>query len=146
MERERMGERDNSVSDDDGEISREARAARDRAVLAGKLAEASMDDAAESATSAMASLRQVAHERKEQAAEQVEHAADRLRSQARQHDGIASDTANRAADTLDDAAGYLHEHNAAEMIDDVRRFVRQRPVQAIAGAAIGGFFVARILR
>jgi hypothetical protein len=30
-------------------------------------------------------------------------------------------------------------------MDDVRAYVRRHPMQAVAGAAVGGFFFARLL-
>ena len=56
------------------------------------------------------------------------------------------DYARRAASAIDNAANTLATKNADELIDDTRSFVRKSPGIALAGAAIVGFAIARLLK
>jgi ElaB/YqjD/DUF883 family membrane-anchored ribosome-binding protein len=56
------------------------------------------------------------------------------------------DYARRAASAIDNAASSLASKNADELIDDTRSFVRKSPGVALAGAAIVGFALARLLK
>ena len=54
--------------------------------------------------------------------------------------------ARRAATAIDDAANSIASKDADELIDDTREFVRKSPGVALAGAAIVGFALARLLK
>lgn len=54
--------------------------------------------------------------------------------------------ARRTAQTLENTAGKLAEKNPDELIDDTRNFIRKSPGVALAGAAIAGFAIARLLK
>ena len=54
--------------------------------------------------------------------------------------------ARRAASALEDAAGRLSAKNPDELIDDTREFVRKSPGVALAGAAIIGFALVRLVK
>jgi len=54
--------------------------------------------------------------------------------------------ARRAASALEDTANSIASKNPDELIEDTRNFVRNSPGVAIAGAAIVGFAVARLLK
>ena len=56
------------------------------------------------------------------------------------------DYARRAASAIENAANTLAEKNPDELIDDTREFVRNSPGIALAGAAIVGFVVARLVK
>jgi ElaB/YqjD/DUF883 family membrane-anchored ribosome-binding protein len=56
------------------------------------------------------------------------------------------DYARRAASAIDDAANSLASKDADELIDDTREFVRKSPGVALAGAAIVGFALARLIK
>lgn len=56
------------------------------------------------------------------------------------------DYARRAASAIDGAANSLASKNADELIDDTRNFVRKSPGVALAGAAVVGFAIARLLK
>ncbi|MEO8175265.1 MAG: hypothetical protein ABI626_01230 [Sphingomicrobium sp.] len=56
------------------------------------------------------------------------------------------DYARRAATAIDDAATSLAGKDADELIDDTREFVRKSPGIALAGAAIVGFALARLVK
>jgi len=56
------------------------------------------------------------------------------------------DYARRAAGTIENAANSIAEKDPDELIDDTRNFVRDSPGIALAGAAVVGFVVARLLK
>lgn len=56
------------------------------------------------------------------------------------------DYARRAAEALDSTANRLASKDPDELIDDTRDFVRKSPGVALAGAAIVGFALARLVK
>lgn len=56
------------------------------------------------------------------------------------------DYARRAAEAIEDTARKLASKNPDELIDDTRSFVRKSPGIALAGAAIIGFALARLVK
>jgi len=56
------------------------------------------------------------------------------------------DYARRAAGSIENAANTIAEKDPDELIDDTRNFVRDSPGIALAGAAVVGFVVARLLK
>ena len=56
------------------------------------------------------------------------------------------DYARRAATAIEDAANNLAAKDADELIDDTRNFVRKSPGVALAGAAVIGFALARLIK
>ena len=82
---------------------------------------------------------------KEHAAEGLRSAADRVREHA-SGDGMTAQAGGKVADTMERTAGYLHDHEPREIVGDIERYVREHPMRALAGAAIGGFIIGRMLR
>jgi hypothetical protein len=56
------------------------------------------------------------------------------------------DYARKAASTIENTANSLAAKDADELIDDTREFVRKSPGVALAGAAIVGFALARLIK
>ncbi|MCL6682499.1 hypothetical protein [Sphingomonas alba] len=56
------------------------------------------------------------------------------------------DYARKAATAIDDVANSLASKNPDELIEDTRNFVRKSPGIALAGAAIVGFALARLVK
>ena len=56
------------------------------------------------------------------------------------------DYARRAASAIENTANSLASKDADELIEDTRDFVRNSPGIALAGAAVVGFVVARLLK
>ncbi|MEQ7872767.1 hypothetical protein ABDK56_02005 [Sphingomonas sp. ASV193] len=56
------------------------------------------------------------------------------------------DYARKAASTLDDVSAKLAKKDADELIEDTRAFVKRSPGVALAGAAIVGFALARLVK
>ncbi|MGN6156295.1 MAG: hypothetical protein ACTHN4_11275 [Sphingomicrobium sp.] len=54
--------------------------------------------------------------------------------------------ARRAAETLESTANRLASKDPDELIDDTREFIRKSPGVALAGAAIVGFALARLVK
>ena len=54
--------------------------------------------------------------------------------------------ARKAATALDKVAGNLGTKDPDELIEDTRSFVRNSPGVALAGAAVVGFVIARLLK
>lgn len=56
------------------------------------------------------------------------------------------DYARRAAGSIENVANTIASKDPDELIDDTRNFVRNSPGVALAGAAVVGFVVARLLK
>jgi hypothetical protein len=56
------------------------------------------------------------------------------------------DYARKAAEAIDGAASSLAAKDADELIDDTRNFVRKSPGVALAGAAVIGFALVRLVK
>ena len=56
------------------------------------------------------------------------------------------DYARRAAGAIENAANTIADKDPDELIEDTRNFVRNSPGVALAGAAVVGFVVARLLK
>ena len=56
------------------------------------------------------------------------------------------DYARRAASAIETTANAIAEKNPDELIEDTRNFVRNSPGLALAGAAVVGFVLARLLK
>ncbi len=56
------------------------------------------------------------------------------------------DYARRAAGAIEDAANNLASKDPDELVDDTRDFIRKSPGVALAGAAIAGFAIARLIK
>jgi len=56
------------------------------------------------------------------------------------------DYARRAAGALEDTANRIAAKDPDELIEDTRNFIRNSPGIALAGAAVVGFVVARLLK
>jgi ElaB/YqjD/DUF883 family membrane-anchored ribosome-binding protein len=54
--------------------------------------------------------------------------------------------ARRAASAIENTANSIASKNPDELIEDTRNFVRNSPGIAVAGAAIVGFALARLLK
>ena len=57
-----------------------------------------------------------------------------------------ADYARRAASAIENTANTIAEKDPDELIDDTRNFVRNSPGLALAGAAIAGFVLARLVK
>jgi hypothetical protein len=72
--------------------------------------------------------------------------ADDLDRMAESGSGMAADLAREAADRAKTLSRHLDGHEPRELLDDVRRFARQRPGTFLLGALAAGVVVGRLLR
>ena len=59
---------------------------------------------------------------------------------------VEDDLAERTVEAIENAAQRLASKDPDELIDDTREFVRKSPGVALAGAAIVGFALARLIK
>jgi hypothetical protein len=60
--------------------------------------------------------------------------------------GVASNLVSQAATRVGDVAGWLESRDPAGILDDVKRFARQRPGVFVAVAAGAGILVGRLAK
>jgi hypothetical protein len=109
------------------------------------MAEQAREGAANAATEAGDRAYQAVESGREGAASGLERAADTLEQRAA-GEGMPAMAAERAAEGMQSAAGYLREHDSAEIWQDVEHYVQRYPVRSLVGAIATGFIVGRILR
>lgn len=90
-------------------------------------------------------LRDQAESGKDRAASGLEKAATEMRGRL-DDGGVQAQVGTRLADGMESTAGYLRDHEAAEIWSDLESFVKEHPVQAAVTAAVAGFLVARLVR
>jgi ElaB/YqjD/DUF883 family membrane-anchored ribosome-binding protein len=83
---------------------------------------------------------------RERAAGGLESAAGQMRERAEAGEGMTAQVGTKVADQMERTAGYLREHDTSQIFDDVEEYVREHPMQALAGAVVGGFLIGRMLR
>jgi ElaB/YqjD/DUF883 family membrane-anchored ribosome-binding protein len=76
----------------------------------------------------------------------VQSVADTIRERAEGSGGIQEKAGTTVADGMEKTATYLRDHDSQQMMQDVERFVREHPTQAVLGAVAAGFIIGRILR
>ena len=108
-------------------------------------ADGMMDRPQESTSQAAEEARKQAHQARERAASAVDRAAAEIRERAQRQDGKTAEIGVKVADRLESTSDYLEKHDTSEMIDDIEKYVRNHPMQAVGAAAVGGFVLARIL-
>ena len=79
---------------------------------------------------------------REVAATKLDNAADGLRDAADR----VSELGHDAADRVLAAARYIRKRKLSIMLSDLEGAVRANPRKSLLAAAVGGFFVARVLR
>lgn len=110
------------------------------------MADQARQSASEIASEAGDRAYEAAESGRQSAASGLERAAERVEQTAAGQQGMPAMAAERAAEGMQSAAGYLREHDTAEVWQDVERYVRQNPVRSVLGAVAAGFVVGRILR
>src|SRR3954453_906468 len=71
---------------------------------------------------------------------------DDLSAMAQNGSGLAADVAHQVADRVSSISRHLDAHEPRELLDDVRRFARQRPGTFLLGALAAGVVVGRLAR
>jgi len=88
----------------------------------------------------------IAESGREGAAGALDSAAERLEDRAATSSGVQAATAERAAQGMQAAAGYLKEHETAEVWDDLEQYVKAHPMQSVAVAVAAGLVIGRAMR
>jgi ElaB/YqjD/DUF883 family membrane-anchored ribosome-binding protein len=123
----------------------------------GRRVDETMDQAERSGTQARDTMSQKATEFTDKARERTDEGmnkaagamddtAQKLRDRTEGQGGVQAKAGEKVAEGMEKTAGYLREKDTQQIMDDVEDYVREHPVQAIAGALVGGFVLARILR
>jgi ElaB/YqjD/DUF883 family membrane-anchored ribosome-binding protein len=81
----------------------------------------------------------------DKAAGGMESAADTLREKVGDS-GVTGAAGTRLADGMEKTAGYLRDHNTQEILEDLDRYVKEHPTQALIGAVAVGFVIGRMFR
>lgn len=140
----------------------EARSVAQDAAQSGRAtAETAKQQAGQVAGEASAQARQLLDQAREeitgQGAAQKERATSGLRSLAdelngmvqgggTQPEGLAGDLARQASERVRSAADWLETHEPGDVLQEVRRFARQRPGAFLLSAAAVGFLGGRLTR
>ncbi|KZB88381.1 hypothetical protein [Amycolatopsis regifaucium] len=95
-----------------------------------------------------AQLEDQARNGQRQAAQSLHGLADQLDRMAQRTDspGVAADITRQASERVHTVANWLDEREPGQLLEEVRRFARQRPGTFLAGAAIAGALVGRLTR
>jgi hypothetical protein len=134
--------------------------AQDAAQSGRQTAETAKEQAGQVAQEAKSQARQLLDQTREQVVStgsaQQEKAASGLRSLADElsgmvqgqggQDGLAADLARQASDQIRTAAQFLENREPADLLQEVRRFARQRPGTFLLSAAAIGFLGGRLTR
>lgn len=89
-----------------------------------------------------------ASQQQERLAKGLGAAGDELGSMARgsEDGGIATDLVQQLSTRLSGAASWLSDREPADVLDEVKRFARRRPLVFIGGAALAGIVAGRLVR
>ncbi|MGE0134508.1 MAG: hypothetical protein AB7L91_08845 [Dehalococcoidia bacterium] len=124
---------------------RDARdATADSAERAGERASEMADEARSKAGAAADRAMDAADHGRETTADALDRAASNIKDRA--GDGMTGAAMGKAAGGMEAAAGYLKGHETNEIWDDLERYVRDHPLQAVAAAVATGIVVGRVLR
>lgn len=122
--------------------------------LAGTAKEEAQSVASEAATQARSVLDDAKTQLSSQSGEQKDRLAGTLRTLGEDLDsmagrgtpGLASDLARQASDRVRTLGDHIESREPAELLDDVRRFARNRPGTFLLGALAAGVVVGRLVR
>jgi len=141
--RERASEVASGAQEKAGEVAQQA---RDEAA---NVASAAGEKASELAGTARQELRERARSEASNVGERMRSIADELRAMgqtSQEQGGMTAGLVSQLADKVDTGAQRLSEGDLDAVLDDVKRFARNRPGAFLLGAAGAGFLVGRILR
>jgi ElaB/YqjD/DUF883 family membrane-anchored ribosome-binding protein len=107
---------------------------------AGKMADQAKNKTGEMANQATERAKVV----KDQAADGLERAAQVAHQRASGSGGMPAEAGMKIADVMEDTAQYLRTHDSNDVWGDVASYVRRHPIQALAGAVVGGFVLGKL--
>jgi hypothetical protein len=147
--------------------SDDSQSAKDKAVEVAQSGKQAVGEVAQTASNA---AKDIAHETKRQASDLVGQTRDQLGEQVTvqqsslvdtlrslgdqlaamtddvQADGTAVDVATKARDKARGAADWLDGREPSEVLDEIRRFGRERPAVFLVGATLAGVVAGRLTR
>jgi hypothetical protein len=93
-------------------------------------------------------VREQAQTQQQRASSGLHSLADQLRGMADQGDqsSVATDLARQASDRAHGVASWLEQRQPGDLIDELRRFARQRPGTFLLAAAAAGVLAGRLTR
>jgi ElaB/YqjD/DUF883 family membrane-anchored ribosome-binding protein len=107
---------------------------------AGEMADQAVNKAGEIANQA----KEKADVMKDQAADGLERAAQVAHRRASESTGMPAEAGTKVANLVEDTAGYFRTHDTHNIGADVASYVRRHPIQALAGAVVGGFLLGKL--
>ena len=148
-----------SQDDDEGVTKRAKQAASVASDQAGQVAETTRNQAREVTSEISSQAREVIRELGTDLHDQSVTQRDRLAGTLRQfgddldrmaettgHSGFAASAATQLAGKSRELSQFLQDHEPSDLLDELRRFARQRPGAFLAGAALAGVLVGRLTR
>jgi ElaB/YqjD/DUF883 family membrane-anchored ribosome-binding protein len=108
---------------------------------AGEMADQAKNKASEMADQA----KEGAEAGKDQAASGLERAAQVAHERAAGSEGMPAQAGTKVADVMEDTAKYLRTHDTNEIWRDLESYARSHPIQALAGAVVGGFVLGKLM-
>jgi ElaB/YqjD/DUF883 family membrane-anchored ribosome-binding protein len=100
------------------------------------------DQAARTAEAQASSIMTKTGETLDQVARAIRDAGQGLRQERPEIASLVDTTAQR----VEDAAGYLRDHEARQVIDEAQNYARRQPAMVVAGAVAVGLLAGRFLR
>jgi hypothetical protein len=117
---------------------------------AGQVAAEAKDAGRQMAGDARRAAEEQIGQRSTMAGERVGLAAEDARDIAQHLRGKGRDAparlADQAADRMDDFARYLRDADADRIMGDIRRVSREQPAALVAGAAVVGVLIGRVVK
>lgn len=104
------------------------------------------NDAGQQASDMASKVTDQADKGMEKAAESLTSASQQIRERAEEQGGMQAQVGTKVADDLDKTSEYLETHDSKQVMDDIETYVKEHPMMAVAGAVVGGFVLARVLR
>ena len=101
-----------------------------------------VDQAARTAEAQASTTMTKAGDTLDQVAQAIREAGNGMREQQPQIAGFVDTAAQR----VEDASGYLRQHDAGEVVDNVQRWARQQPAMVVGGGLAIGLLLGRFLK
>ena len=155
VERPSWARPDDSSGGTTNEVAQQAREAGQQVVsearqAAGQVAAEAKDAGQQMAGDARRAAEEQINQRSTMAGERVGLAAEDARDIAQHLRGRGREApakvAEQAADRMERFAQYLQDADAGRIMDDIRRVSREQPAAVVAGAAVVGVLIGRVVK
>ncbi|WP_205475097.1 hypothetical protein [Nocardioides sp. SYSU D00038] len=122
-------------------------AASEARALAGEATEQAKQVASDALGQVNEQLADQARQQRDRVAQTLTSVSDELAAMAGQgQQGLVTDLARQAAERARSLGTHLEQHEPGQLLDDVRRFARERPGTFLLGALAAGVLAGRLLR